>query len=89
MRLTPTTVRVIRDGVERVVPAREVGLGDVLRVLPGEAMAAAAGHMAAQAGIDDLRANCLPEDKLAAIVRYREHGDAVCMVGDGINDAPP
>ena len=39
------------------------------------------------AGIEDLRAELLPDDKLAAIERLRDHGP-VAMVGDGINDAP-
>lgn len=38
--------------------------------------------------IADVRANCLPEDKLAAIGEYQDSGSPVCMIGDGINDAP-
>lgn len=50
--------------------------------------AQAAGHMANGAGIADFQSNCLPEDKLAAIREYQDKGESVCMVGDGINDAP-
>jgi len=39
------------------------------------------------AGIDDLRSELLPADKLLAVERLRTHGP-VAMVGDGINDAP-
>ena len=39
------------------------------------------------AGIDDLRAELLPVDKLTAVEQLRTHGP-VAMVGDGINDAP-
>ncbi|MCB2156192.1 heavy metal translocating P-type ATPase [bacterium] len=44
--------------------------------------------IAAESGIDDVRAELLPEDKLTAIEELvAEHG-AVAMVGDGVNDAP-
>ena len=38
--------------------------------------------------INEIHANCLPEDKLNHIDAYQKKGLAVCMVGDGINDAP-
>ena len=41
----------------------------------------------AEAGIDDLRSELLPDDKLTAIEQLRSHGP-VAMIGDGINDAP-
>lgn len=44
--------------------------------------------IAAGVGIDDVRANLLPEDKLAAIGELLEQCGAVGMVGDGVNDAP-
>ena len=36
VQLTPQTARVIRNGEELVIPAQEVQVGDILRVLPGE-----------------------------------------------------
>ena len=48
----------------------------------------AARHIAGQLGISTFRAECLPEDKLAWIDRSQQAGQLVCMVGDGINDAP-
>lgn len=36
VHLTPQTARVIADGAERIIPAEQVKVGDVLRVLPGE-----------------------------------------------------
>lgn len=48
----------------------------------------AAGAIAGQLGIREIHANCLPEDKLNRIGTYQENGNAVCMIGDGINDAP-
>ena len=38
--------------------------------------------------IREVRANCLPEDKLNAIGEYQAKGMPVCMIGDGVNDAP-
>lgn len=38
--------------------------------------------------ITDVRANCLPEDKLNYIGEYQDQNMPVCMIGDGINDAP-
>lgn len=48
----------------------------------------AADAIASQLGIRKVHAGCLPEDKLNHIGAYQERGEAVCMIGDGINDAP-
>lgn len=48
----------------------------------------AAKTMAERLHIGTLHANCLPEDKLAAIGEFQRQGKPVCMIGDGINDAP-
>ena len=48
----------------------------------------AAKHIAAVAGIDDVHAECFPENKLDIIDRFQQEGAPVCMIGDGINDAP-
>ena len=48
----------------------------------------AARHVAARLGITQVEAGCLPEDKLAWIARSQAAGMPVCMVGDGVNDAP-
>ncbi len=48
----------------------------------------AATYIAEKAGIHRLRANCLPENKLEEIISYQKNNEPVCMVGDGINDAP-
>jgi P-type Cu+ transporter len=48
-----------------------------------------ARHVAGQVGIEEVRAGVLPEGKVDAVRELQaEHGQAVAMVGDGINDAP-
>ena len=47
-----------------------------------------ADTIAESLNIHKVHANCLPEDKLNYIDAYRKNGDIVCMIGDGINDAP-
>ncbi len=44
--------------------------------------------IAAELGIDEVRAELLPEDKAAAVEELRRKHGAVAMVGDGVNDAP-
>jgi heavy metal translocating P-type ATPase len=48
----------------------------------------AAQNLGRSLGITEIHANCLPENKLEFINEYQQSGDAVCMIGDGINDAP-
>ena len=48
----------------------------------------AARSIAGALGIGAVRSGCLPEDKLTAVREYREAGKKVCMIGDGVNDAP-
>ena len=48
----------------------------------------AAEYMAGRLGISQVYADCLPEDKLRRIEEYQKTGKKICMIGDGINDAP-
>lgn len=48
----------------------------------------AARAIANAAGIEEVHAGCLPEDKIRLIERYEKEGLPTCMVGDGVNDAP-
>lgn len=48
----------------------------------------AATTIANSMGINEFYANCMPEDKLAKIDEYEKNNNLVCMIGDGINDAP-
>jgi len=68
--------------VVRTLAAQSVGT----TMLTGD-NARTARALAAQAGIEDVRAELRPEDKAAAISELGRHG-SVAMIGDGINDAP-
>ena len=55
-------------------------------VLSGDS-APAVAHIAAALGIQTVAAGLLPEDKTARIRAFRDAGEIVAMVGDGVNDA--
>ena len=47
-----------------------------------------ADYFAKQVGISEVRAELLPEEKVQNVEALREAGRKVCMIGDGVNDAP-
>ena len=48
----------------------------------------AANSIAGRVGIARVKSDCLPEDKLTEIGELQKSGLKVCMIGDGVNDAP-
>jgi Cu+-exporting ATPase len=64
---------------------RRLGLKPVLLTGDNERTAAA---VAAQAGIERVLANVLPDEKADEVRRLQSEGETVAMVGDGVNDAP-
>lgn len=58
-----------------------------IAMLTGDA-APVAAHVGAAVGVDEVRANLLPDEKLTAIGELAARYGAVAMVGDGVNDAP-
>lgn len=63
----------------------EMGIQTVLLTGDHENAAETIGR---KLSIHEIRANCLPEDKLTYIRECQSRGEFVCMIGDGINDAP-
>ena len=63
------------EGIDRIV------------MLTGD-RAAVAQRIGATIGVDDIRAELLPQDKSNAIAAYQQAGERIMVVGDGINDAP-
>ena len=47
-----------------------------------------ADYFAEQVGISEVRAELLPEEKVMNIEKLQEEKHKVCMIGDGVNDAP-
>jgi Cu2+-exporting ATPase len=74
------------ESAEAVAELRARGIR--VAMLTGDAHAVAA-HVASGLGIDEVRAEVLPEQKSAEVAALQDGGAArVAMVGDGINDAP-
>ena len=72
-----------RDAVDAL---RREGIGKTVMLTGDNGKIAAL--IASQLGIDDYRAEVLPEDKAAYINKEHDAGRIVIMVGDGINDTP-
>lgn len=47
-----------------------------------------ADYFAEQVGITEIRAELLPEEKVKSVAVLQKSGRRVCMIGDGVNDAP-
>jgi cation-transporting P-type ATPase C len=69
-----------------LIALRAEGVRRIVMLTGDHAETAAA--VAAELGIDEWRAEVLPEDKLAAVRALQVEGHRVAMVGDGVNDAP-
>ncbi|WNJ88480.1 copper-translocating P-type ATPase [Bosea sp. 685] len=80
----------IADPIKATTPGaiaalREAGIRVVM--LTGDNLTTAQA-VAARLGIDEVRAQVLPEDKGRIVAEFRAQGRVVAMAGDGVNDAP-
>lgn len=74
-----------KESAQMIKSLHALGIQTVLMTGDNENSAYA---IAGRLGINEVHADCLPEDKLHYIDTYQQSGKAVCMIGDGINDAP-
>lgn len=76
---------VLRDTAKAMIAElKSIGVRPVLLTGDNEATAR---FIASQVGIDDVKPNMLPEEKMKVIKEYSDSGKNICMIGDGINDA--
>lgn len=77
---------VLRPTAKRTVEG--LGKAGVNTLLLTGDNARTANYFAAQAGVDEVKAELLPEEKVENILSLQKAGKKVCMIGDGVNDAP-
>ena len=77
----------LKPGVrEAIADLHALGVKHVV-MLTGDSERTAA-RIAREAGVDEFKAELLPEDKYAYVERIKSEGRHVAMVGDGVNDSP-
>ncbi|HEC91207.1 MAG TPA: heavy metal translocating P-type ATPase [Alphaproteobacteria bacterium] len=77
----------VRPAAQGVIEAlRRLGVAHLV-MLTGDNLATAKA-IAAEVGIDEVKAELLPEDKVAAVEELVSKYGTVAMLGDGVNDAP-
>jgi heavy metal translocating P-type ATPase len=77
----------LRSGAREAIAALKASGIKRVVMLTGD-NAATAEAVAKDLGVDEIKADLMPEDKVAAITALQGQGHKVAMVGDGVNDAP-
>lgn len=77
---------VLRENVEEVISKLDK-MNTQAVLLTGD-NSLTAKYFAEKIGIKEVRANLLPEEKVENIKKLQKNNKTVCMIGDGVNDAP-
>jgi heavy metal translocating P-type ATPase len=78
---------VLRENSKDVICTLEESLNTSVELITGDNKKAA-NYFAQKIGIKNIHSELLPEDKVEIVQQLRDSGKCVCMVGDGVNDAP-
>ncbi len=78
---------VLRENASRVVSTLHDELETNVELLTGDNHKAA-NYFASQVGIADIHSELLPENKVEIVEELKNQNKKVCMIGDGVNDAP-
>ncbi|WP_196598536.1 heavy metal translocating P-type ATPase [Pectinatus frisingensis] len=77
----------VRSGVKDVILLlKKIGIKNIIMLTGDNVMTAQS--IAEEIGVDDFKANMLPEQKQQVVEEMQKQGKKVAMIGDGINDAP-
>lgn len=78
---------VLRENAEAVVSTLKNDLDTNVELLTGDNYKSA-NYFASKVGITDVHSELLPENKVEIVEQLKSSDKKVCMVGDGVNDAP-
>ena len=78
---------VLRENSAKVVHTLENNLDTSVELITGDNQKAA-NYFANKIGIKNIHSELLPENKVEVVQQLKDSGKEVCMVGDGVNDAP-
>jgi len=78
---------VLRENAKAVVSTLQGELETNVELLTGDNYKAA-NYFASQVGITDVHSELLPENKVEIVEQLKQSDKKVCMIGDGVNDAP-